>query len=92
MATSLTAQLALIALIAVAAPVLAELSGALAVPGVVIEIVLGLLIGPHVLDWVNPSGVVADFSTMGLAMLMFLAGAELELPLLRGRAFTLSRG
>ncbi len=90
MATSLTAQLALIALIAVAAPVLAELSGSLAVPGVVIEIVLGLLIGPHVLDWVNPSGVVLDFSTMGLAMLMFLAGAELELPLLRGRPLRLA--
>jgi Kef-type K+ transport system membrane component KefB len=89
-ATTLTAQLALIALVAVVAPVLAELSGPLAIPGVVLEIVLGLLIGPHVLDWVNPSGVVQDFSSMGLSMLMFLAGVELEIPVLRGRPLRLA--
>lgn len=83
--TSLISQLTLIALAAVVAPVLAELSGPLAIPGVVIEIVLGILIGPKVLGWTSPTGLVLDFSNFGLALLMFLAGAELDLPLLRGR-------
>jgi Kef-type K+ transport system membrane component KefB len=88
--TSLIAQLTIIAVAAVLAPILSELSGRLAVPGVVIEIVLGVLIGPQVLGWTSPTGFVLDFSNMGLALLMFLAGAELDLALLRGRPLKLA--
>lgn len=92
MATSLIAQLTLIAVAAVVAPVLAELSGPLAIPGSVIEIVLGIFIGPQVLNWVTPTGLVLDFSNFGLALLMFLAGAELDLPFLRGQPLKLAAG
>ena len=77
-ATSLIAQLTLIAVAAVVAPILAELTGRLAIPGTVMEIGLGILIGPQVLNWVPPTGLVLDFSNFGLALLMFLAGAELD--------------
>ena len=88
--TSLISELTVIGAAAVAAPILAELSGRLAVPGVVMEILLGIVIGPQVLGWVLPTGLVLDFSNFGLALLMFLAGAELDLPLLRGTPIKLA--
>jgi Kef-type K+ transport system membrane component KefB len=89
-AASLIADLTLIGGASVAAPVLAELSGRLAIPGVVIEIVLGILIGPEVLGWAGVDGLVDTFSQFGLALLMFLAGYELDVPLLRGRPIKLA--
>jgi Kef-type K+ transport system membrane component KefB len=87
---SLVADLAVIAAAGVLAPILAELSGRLAIPGVVIEIALGVLIGPEVLSWAQATGMVSTFSDFGLALLMFLAGYELDLPLLRGRPLALA--
>jgi Kef-type K+ transport system membrane component KefB len=88
--TSLIADLAVIAVAAVLAPILADLSGRLAIPGVVLEIVLGILIGPEVLGWAHATGIVSTFSNFGLTLLMFLAGYELDLPLLRGRPLGLA--
>lgn len=90
MTTTLFSQLTVIAAAGVAAPILAELSGRLAVPGVVLELLLGIVVGPQVLNWVSPTGLVLDFSNFGLALLMFLAGAELDLPLLRGTPIKLA--
>ncbi len=84
------AQLTLIALAAVLAPVAAELSGRLAVPGVIIELVLGILLGPAALDWVTPTGIVDNLSNFGLTYLMFLAGYELDIARLRGRPIRLA--
>jgi Kef-type K+ transport system membrane component KefB len=88
--TSLISQLTVIAVAAVLAPVLSQLSGKLAIPGVVFEIVLGVLIGPQLLGWTEPTGIILVFANFGLAMLMFLAGAELDLPQLRGGPLKLS--
>ncbi|MCW2549085.1 MAG: cation:proton antiporter [Mycobacterium sp.] len=84
------ADLTVIGVAAVVAPVLAEVSGRLAIPGVVIEIVLGILIGPEVLGWASTSDIVDTFSNFGLSLLMFLAGYELDLALLRGRPLALA--
>jgi hypothetical protein len=70
-------QLTWIAVAGVVAPVVALRSRRPAVPGVVIELVLGVLLGPSVLGWISPTGLVLDFSNFGLALLMFLAGLEL---------------
>ncbi len=83
-------DLALIAVAAVLAPVLALLTGRLAVPGVVIEILLGVLLGPSVLGWAQTDDIVSAFSAFGLAMLMFLAGYELDLTVVRGRPLALA--
>ena len=50
-----------------------------------IELVLGVVLGPAVLGWVAPAGQVLDFANFGLALLMFLAGLEMNLPRMRGR-------
>ncbi|MFI8080634.1 cation:proton antiporter [Kitasatospora sp. NPDC086009] len=77
--------LILIPAAAVAAPLLADrLLRWVAVPTVVFEIVLGVLIGPDVLDWAQVDGLVDALSEFGLAMLMFLAGYEIDFAKLRG--------
>ncbi|MGH9670544.1 MAG: cation:proton antiporter [Terriglobales bacterium] len=57
----------------------------LPVPGVVLEIVIGAIIGPQVLGIV-PLGVVLDFLALfGLWMLFLMAGFEMDPAVLRGR-------
>jgi Kef-type K+ transport system membrane component KefB len=82
-------QLAWIGVAAVAAPLVAT---RLPIPGVVLELALGVLLGPAVLGWVSPTGVILDCANFGLALLMFLAGLELNLPVMRGRYLRLALG
>jgi Kef-type K+ transport system membrane component KefB len=87
---STVSTLVLIGVVAVLAPLLAELTAGLAVPDVVIEIGLGIVIGPAVLNIAHPSSVVTALSDMGLTYLMFLAGLELDLAKLKGRSLNLA--
>jgi Kef-type K+ transport system membrane component KefB len=57
----------------------------LRVPGVVLEIVLGILVGPSVLGWAEVDEPVQIVALIGLAFLLFLSGLELDLRQLRGR-------
>lgn len=90
MAASWIPTLVLVAGIAVLAPILAELSGKLGVPAMVLEIILGIVVGPDVLKLAHTGSVVSGFSDMGLAFLMFLAGYELDLLRIRGRPLRLA--
>src|SRR5262245_16257574 len=54
------------------------------VPGVVIEIVLGIIIGPSVLGWATADEPVQLLALVGLAFLLFLSGLEIRLDELRG--------
>jgi Kef-type K+ transport system membrane component KefB len=87
---STVSTLVLIALVAVLSPLLADLTAGLAVPDVVIEIGLGIVIGPAVLSIAHPSSVITALSDMGLTYLMFLAGLELDLAALKGRSLNLA--
>ena len=60
------------------------------VPSVVIEIVLGIAVGPAVLGWVHVDDPVQVFATVGLAYLLFLAGLEIDFMRLRGRVLRLA--
>jgi Kef-type K+ transport system membrane component KefB len=62
----------------------------LRIPAVVVEIVLGIVVGPQVLDWGRVDDPVAILSVIGLAFLLFLCGLEVELDLLRGRVLSLA--
>jgi Kef-type K+ transport system membrane component KefB len=88
MGSSAVPTLVVIALVAVAAPIISEgLRRYIAVPEVVILIVLGIVVGPYVLDIAHQNGIVTSLSDLGLTFLMFLAGAELDVSVLRqGRA------
>ena len=93
------AGLALVALVGFAVPLVLGFVPALRLPSVVLEIVVGILIGPSVLHWVTVDQPIAIVSLIGLALLLFLSGLELDLDRLRGRvlrvtglAFLLSFG
>ena len=57
----------------------------LRVPAIVLEILLGILIGPSVLGWVTPDLPVSILALIGLSFLLFLAGLEIDVHRLRGR-------
>ena len=67
-----------------AAPLALGLVPGLRLPAVVLEIVIGIVIGPAVLGWVEIDEPVEVLSLVGLAFLLFLAGLEIDLSALRG--------
>jgi Kef-type K+ transport system membrane component KefB len=77
--------LLIVAVVAFATPLLLALTPARRLPAIVLEIVLGIVIGPSVLGWVNIDLPISILSVLGLAFLLFLAGLEVELERLRGR-------
>ncbi|RFC77657.1 cation:proton antiporter [Streptomyces sp. AcE210] len=77
--------LILIMAAAVLAPLLAHGVGRwVRIPVVIFEIVLGILIGPDVLDWAHGGEVIDVLSDLGLSMLIFLAGYEIQFAAIRG--------
>ena len=90
MTSSSVATLVLIALAAVIAPILSELTGKLAIPEIVFQIGLGMVLGPYVLNIAHVSNVVTGLSDLGLTYLIFLAGYELDLQRIRGAPLRLA--
>jgi Kef-type K+ transport system membrane component KefB len=62
----------------------------LRLPAIVLEIVLGIVIGPSGLGWVKPDLPVSILALVGLAFLLFLSGLEIDLERLRGRILRLT--
>ena len=84
-----TGALVLVPAIAAVAPLLVRAVGRwVAIPLVVFEILLGLLLGPAVLGWVQTDEFINLFADFGLAMLFFLAGNEIDFRTIRGRPLT----
>jgi Kef-type K+ transport system membrane component KefB len=77
-------SLAIVAAVAFVAPLALGLAPAVRLPAVVLEIVLGILVGPAVLGWVHVDAPVRVMSLLGLAFLLLLAGLEVEFDMLRG--------
>jgi Kef-type K+ transport system membrane component KefB len=67
-----------------AAPLALGLVPRFRLPAVVLEIVIGIVIGPAVLGWVEVDEPVEVLALVGLAFLLFLAGLEIDLGALRG--------
>jgi Kef-type K+ transport system membrane component KefB len=79
-----------ILLAAVVAPLVAEIPVGFRVPVVVLEVVLGIVIGPHGLGVVQFDGFVAAMFTLGMAASLFMAGLELDWERIRGRPLSLA--
>jgi Kef-type K+ transport system membrane component KefB len=82
-------SVAVVAAVAVAAPLLLGLSG-LRLPSIVLEIVLGIVVGPQVLGWASLDEPVEVLSIVGLAFLLLLAGLEVDYDRFRGRLLRLT--
>ncbi len=78
-------NLLLVVIAAFVAPLALGLVPGLRLPAVVLEILIGIVIGPAALGWVEVDETVEVISLLGLAFLLFLAGLEIDLGALRGR-------
>jgi Kef-type K+ transport system membrane component KefB len=81
---------AIVAAVALAAPLALGLFPKLRLPAIVLEIVLGIAIGPQVLGWVSIDTPIQVLSLLGLAFLLLLAGLEVEYDCFRGRVLRLT--
>lgn len=81
--------LLIVLLVAAIAPLFNELPIRLRLPLVVLELVFGILVGPHFLDLIAAEGHLQMLSALGLSFLFFLAGMELDFSTLRGPPLTL---
>ena len=81
---------AIVAAVALAAPLALGLFPKLRLPAIVLEIVLGIAIGPQVLGWVSIDTPIQVLSLLGLAFLLLLAGLEVEYDRFRGRLLRLT--
>ncbi len=82
-------SVALIAVVALIAPLAISFSR-LRLPAIVLEILLGISIGPQGLGWAKVDEPVTVMSTIGLAFLLLLAGLEIDFSRLRGRLLRLT--
>jgi Kef-type K+ transport system membrane component KefB len=92
------ATLAAVMAIALMAPLIVNLRPSLRIPSAVAEIVLGIVVGPSGFGWIHVDRPILILSTLGLALLLFLAGLEIDARRLRhgvsriGLAYLLSVG
>jgi Kef-type K+ transport system membrane component KefB len=82
--------LAVVAAAAIAALVAGLVGPHLALPVVVIEIVLGIVIGPELLGLAEADDFLDFFSNLGLGMLFFFAGYEIDFERIRGSPLKLA--
>lgn len=61
-----------------AAKMLGELMERFGQPGIVGEILAGIVLGPSVLGWVQPDQVLAALSEIGVMFLLFVVGLEVK--------------
>jgi len=75
---------AIVTVAAIAAITVATVPKRFAPPVVVIELMLGILIGPEVLGLAHSDDFVEFFSNLGLGMLFFFAGYEIDFQRIKG--------
>jgi Kef-type K+ transport system membrane component KefB len=78
-------SLAVVAAAGFVAPLALGVVPQLRLPNVVLEIVLGILIGPSVLGWASADEPVQIMALIGLSFLLLIAGLEVDYDRLRGR-------
>lgn len=85
-------NLLIVVAIAFGAPLLIGMAPRVRVPGVVVEIVAGIVVGPAGFGWVDIDEPVRIIAMLGLAFLLFLAGLEIDIARLRGPVLRLAGG
>ncbi|MFN8163451.1 MAG: cation:proton antiporter [Solirubrobacterales bacterium] len=80
---------AIVVVAAVAAVTVAAVPKKFAPPVVVLELLLGILVGPEILGLAQTDGFIDFFSNLGLGMLFFFAGYEIDFERIKGRPMKL---
>ena len=84
--------LVIVSAAAVAAIISALVAPRLVLPVVVVELLLGILIGPQIADLAQVDAATRFFSNLGLGMLFFFAGYEIDFQRIKGRPLALGAG
>ncbi len=82
--------LTIVVVAAVAAGLVSVLARRIAIPVVVLEIVLGIVVGPRLANLAQPDEFIDFFSNLGLGMLFFFAGYEIDFERIRGMPLRLA--
>lgn len=89
-----TQSFLVVLLVAAIAPIIAGLSTkrlpAVIVPVVVVELLLGVVVGPEVLDLAHTDDVLTAFGQLGLGFLFFFAGYEIRVSQIKGEPLKLA--
>jgi Kef-type K+ transport system membrane component KefB len=85
-----TSLLVIVATAAVAGLVVMLLSPKLTIPVVVVELILGIIIGPQVTDIAQVDPTTDFLGSLGLGMLFFFAGYEIDFERIEGRPMELA--
>lgn len=75
--------LGVLTLILIVTTLVGHFSARIGIPAVIGQLVIGVVLGPAVLNWVQPSHFIHIFSEIGVIILMFMAGIESDLQLLK---------
>lgn len=73
----------ILCLILITTTLFSHLARRMGVPAVIGQLLAGVLLGSAGLNWVHPDILVHDFSEIGVILLMFLAGLESDISLLK---------
>jgi len=79
----------IVTIAALAAVTVAVVPRALAPPVVVVELLLGIVVGPEVLGLAETDEFIDFFANLGLGMLFFFAGYEIDFERVRGKPLKL---
>jgi Kef-type K+ transport system membrane component KefB len=79
----------IVTIAALAAVTVAAVPARIAPPVVVVELLLGIVVGPEILDLAGTDSFIEFFSNLGLGMLFFFAGYEIDFERIRGRPLKL---
>jgi Kef-type K+ transport system membrane component KefB len=82
--------LVIVATAALAGLIVTVLGPRVAIPVVVVELVLGIIVGPQVADIARLDPATEFFGNLGLGMLFFFAGYEINFERIRGRPLKLA--
>src|SRR3954470_14508878 len=85
-----TSALVMVIAAAVAAVIVLAVSPRLTIPVVVLELLLGILIGPQGLDIARIDPTTSLLGDLGLGMLFFFAGSEIDFDRIKGRPLELA--
>src|SRR5690606_26220509 len=76
-----------LALIVFAVKLLGHLSTKIGQPSVFGKLLVGILLGPTVLNLIHPNPLISELAEIGVILLMFLAGLETDLQEFKKNAF-----
>src|ERR1700760_3035488 len=83
-------NLLIVVAIGLLAPLMLGFFPRMRLPAIVLEIVLGIVVGPSGLAWAKADLPVSILALIGLAFLLFLSGLEIDIERLRGRILKLT--